>query len=208
MTGGNEPHRGLDSVLADVLADLANRSLDLDPASRARLTGLEGRRVQITTELPGALGSRDFTLIVQGGRLRFFPHPPEAPHVVARGTPPDLLAWLVAGESPAGSRLVIDGDTTVLSELRAALAAFRPDFAQPLSRLVGDELAQNALGAAELALASLQSALQGAGSAVRDGAARTFVDRTAFEGFLDQLDDLRMRVDRLAARVDAREQAS
>src|SRR5690606_31205926 len=59
--------RGLDSVLADVLADLANRSLDLDPASRARLTALEGRRLQLSTTLPGPLGRRDFTLTVSGG---------------------------------------------------------------------------------------------------------------------------------------------
>lgn len=208
MTGADDgtPRRGLDSVLADALADLANKSLDLDPASRARLSGLDGHRLQITADLPPPLGGRDFALTVQAGRLRFFPHAPERPNVIVRGAPPDLAAWLIGGENAAGTRLTIDGDPTVLAELRAALTAFRPDFGRPLGDLLGAELAQTALGAAELALATLRSALEGAGRSVREGAAETFVDRAGANRFLDELDDLRLRVDRLAARVEAREQ--
>ena len=203
---GSGARRGLDSVLADALAELANSSLDLDPASRARLSGLEGRRVQISTDL-APLGRRDFSLAVQLGRLRFFPHAPEQePNVIVRGSPPDLVAWLIAGENGARARLTIEGDTTVLAELRAALAAFRPDFGTPLSRVLGPDLAQAALGTAELALAALRSAFEGAGETFRHGTARTFVDRAQADRFLDELDDLRLRVDRLAARVSAEEQ--
>jgi len=42
--------------------------------------------------------------------------------------------------------------------------------------------------------------------AARAGAAETFVDRRQAERLLDELDDLRMRVDRLGARVAAEEQ--
>lgn len=197
--------RGLDSMLADVLADLANRSLDLDPASRARLSSLEGRQVQISMSLPPPLGRRDFTLSVQGGRLRFFPHAAAAPHVIVRGSPADLGTWLFGGENAARARLEIDGDSTVLGELRAALQAFRPDFADPLGRVLGREVAQTALGAAELALATLRSAFEGASQAMRDGASRAFVDRRQAGQFLDELDELRLRIDRLAARVQAEE---
>lgn len=203
MTGARH---GLDSVLADVLADLATRSLDLDPASRARLAALEGRQVQVTTELPMALGERHFALTISGGRLRFYPHPLERPNVVVRGTPPDLVAWLVAEESAARTRLTIDGDAAVLSELTGVIKAFRPALGGPLSGILGAEFAQAALGAAELALAAATSALEGAGRTVRDEAARAFVDRRQAERFLDEMDDLRLRVDRLAARVLAREQ--
>ena len=203
MTG---PRRGLDSVLADALAALANASLDLDPASRSRLAGLEGRQIQVTALLPPPLGERHFALAVTAARLRFHLHAPERPNVVVRGTAPDLLAWLAAGEGAAAARLGIDGDETALAELGAALKAFRPDLGGPLSHLVGEELAQAALGAAELALAVTRSALEGAGLTVRDEAARVFVDRTRMERFLDELDDLRLRVDRLDARVQAQEQ--
>ena len=58
----------------------------------------------------------------------------------------------------------------------------------------------------ELALASLRSVLEGAGRTARAGAAETFVDRRQADRLLDELDDLRMRVDRLGARVAAEEQ--
>lgn len=198
---------GLDAVLADALADLANRSLDLDPANRARLAGLEGRRIQITTLLPPPAGERHLALSVSAGRLRFFPHAAEAPNVIVRGSPPDLAAWLLGNENTAGSRLTIDGDSTVLAELRAAILAFRPDFGRPLSRILGPDFAQAALGTAELAMATLRSAFEGVGHNLRKGASEAFVDRQQADRFLDQMHDLRLRVDRLAARVQAQEQA-
>jgi ubiquinone biosynthesis protein UbiJ len=210
----SSPRSGLDSVLADALAELANRSLDLDPASRARLTALEGRQLQITVELPPSLRPRDFALVVSAGRLRFLPHAPERPNVILRGSPPDLAGALfggmaggmAGGERGPGSRLQIDGDGSVLTELNAALRAFRPDLGSPLSRVLGAEFAQAALGTVELAIAALRSAFEGAGHAAREGAARTFVDRPQAERFLDGLDELRLRIDRLAARVQAQEQ--
>lgn len=199
--------RGLDAVLADGLAELANRSLDLDPASRARLAALEGRRIQITAVLPGSLPPRNFTLAVEDARLRLLPQADSEPHVIVRGAPPDLIAWLLGGNptGAAGARLTIDGDSTVLAELRAALRSYRPDLSGPLGRVLGQELAQTALGSAGLALATLRSAFEGAQQSMRDGAARAFVDRRQCERFLDQLDELRLRVDRLGARVQAQE---
>jgi len=198
---------GPEAVFADLLAELANRSLDLDPASRARLAGLEGSRVQITAELP--FGPRDLTLAVSAGRLRCFARADDAPHAIVRGRPQDLAAWLL-GTGPVRSRgstgIAIDGDTTLLGELTGVLRDFRPDLEQPLARVLGAEAARTALGSAELALASLRSALQGAGHTVRAGAAETFVDRRQTARLLDELDDLRMRVDRLGARVAAEEQ--
>jgi len=202
----SSPGRGLDAVFADVLADFANRSLDLDPASRARLSALDGSEVQIVAELPAPLGDREFTIAVREGRLRFYSRAADHPRVLVRGSPPDLAAWLMAGGSAAGSRLVIEGDSTLLGELAAAWRAFRPDLGAPLSRLLGQEAAQAALGTAELAFAALRSALEGAERAVRDGAGRAFVDRAQTERFLDEIDDLQLRVDRLGARVHAQEQ--
>ncbi len=199
------PGRGLESLLTDALAELANRSLDLDPSHRARLSALEGRQIQITATLPPPLTERHFALAVTGGRLRFFPHPPERPNVIVRGSPPNLMARLVGGESAAATGLSIDGDETVLAELAAALTAYRPDFGGPLGSLLGRELAQAALGAAELALSTAHSVLQAAGHTAKQEAARSFVDRRQAERFLDELSDLRLRVDRLAARVDVEE---
>ncbi len=204
MTGADKP-AGPEAVLADMLADLANRSLELDPASRARLAALEGSRVQLTTPFPG-LGPRDFTLSVQAGRLRLFPHALEDPHVLVRGSAADLAATILGASDTARSRLEIHGDSSVLQALTAALHGYRPDLDGPLSRMLGPEAAHSVLGAAEMALAGLRSALEGAGSSVRQSAARAFVDRVQANRLADELDDLRLRIDHLGARVAAQEQ--
>ncbi len=203
---------GLDSVLADTLAELANKGLDLDPVSRARLGALEGRRLQITVEMPPPLAARDLGLTVLAERLRFFPHAPEAPHAVIRGTPAALAAWALGGARDSArpsvrsdERLFIDGDVALVQELGELLRGYRPDLGDPLERLLGPDLAGTALGTLELAGAALRSALEGVGHTVREGGARVFVDRAGAERFLDDLDDLRLRIDRLAARVTAEE---
>lgn len=204
MTSTDRP-AGPEAVLADMLAELANRGLDLDPASRARLAALEGSRVQLSAQFPG-LGNRDFTLSVQAGRLRLFLHALETPQVIVRGSAADLAAAVFAASDAARSRLEIDGDATVLQELTAALQDYRPDLDGPLSRMLGPEASRSLLGTAELALAGLRSALEGAGSTARQSASRAFVDRAQANRLVDELDDLRLRVDRLGARVAAREQ--
>ncbi len=199
---------GLDSVLADTLAELANKGLDLDPVSRARLGALEGRRLLITVEMPPPLAARELGLTVLAERLRFFPHAPESPHAVIRGAPLALAAWALGGADNAGrlaAGLQIDGDVAVAQELGELLRSYRPDLGGPLERLLGPELAGTALGTLELAGAALRSALEGVGQTVREGGARVFVDRAGAERFLDDLDDLRLRIDRLAARMTAEE---
>ncbi|MDZ7670239.1 MAG: SCP2 sterol-binding domain-containing protein [Gammaproteobacteria bacterium] len=196
---------GPEAVLADMLAELANRSLDLDPASRARLAALEGSRIQLTAQFPG-FGPRDFTLSVQAGRLRLFPHALEAPQIIVRGSAADLAAAIFGASDSARSRLEIDGDHNVLQELTAAVHGYRPDLDGPLSRMLGPQAATSVLGTAEMALAGLRSALEGAGSSMRQSASRAFVDRAEANRLIDDLDDLRQRIDRLGARVAAREQ--
>lgn len=197
--------RGLDSMLADALADLANASVDLDPATRARLTALQGARLQLDVVLPGPLPDRSLALTVDAGRLRFHAAAVDRPQVILRGTPLGLLGWVLR-PTDAASGLTIDGDVTLLQEFATLLRAFRPDLTVPLARVLGPRAASGLLGAAELAAGALTSALEGAGSSIRQGAAASFVDRAALERFLDELDELRLRTDRLAARVAAEEQ--
>lgn len=198
---------GLPAVFADALADLANRSLALDPAAAARLATLEGHRIQFSTDLPEPMGARDLTITVNDGRLRLYPRALPEPNVIVSGRPADLVAWLFGDgvASGPGRDLRIDGDGAVLQELTQAIESFRPDLAGPLGSLLGAETARSALGTAELALATLRSAFEGAGQTVRDSAARTFVSQSEAARLLDELDDLRLRVDRLAARVAAQE---
>lgn len=204
MTSTDKP-AGPEAVLADMLAELANRSLDLDPASRARLAALEGSRIQLAAQFPG-LGPRDLTLSVQAGRLRLFPHALEAPDVIVHGSAADLAAAIFGASDTALTRLEIDGDSSLLQELTAAVHDYRPDLDSPLSRMLGPQAATSVLGTAEMALAGLRSALDGAGSTMRQSASAAFVDRARANRLVDDLDDLRRRIDRLGVRVAAQEQ--
>ncbi len=201
MTGDAGRSAGPDAVLADLLGDLANRGLALDPTSRARLTALEGRVVLVTIELP--LAARELFITVDRGRLRLLTRAGEAPNAAVRGRPPDLLAWLAGA---AGPGVEIEGDTTVLGELAAVLRNYRPDLERPLAGIVGGDAARTAIGSVELALSGLRSAFEGTRHTARAGAARAFVDRRQLDRLLDELDDLQLRVDRLGARVAAVEQ--
>lgn len=196
---------GLDAVLADGLAELVNAALSLDPTSLARLSGLEGRRAQISAELPEPLGQRHLGVTIEAGRLRLFSRQIDEPNVIIRGSPADLSAWLFGRDTGAGSGLVIDGDPTVAQELTGLFGAFRPDLAGPLERLLGRDAADSVLGSAELAFATLRSTLEGVGQAVRQGSGQAFVDRSLARRYFDELDDLRLRIDRLTARVEAEE---
>jgi ubiquinone biosynthesis protein UbiJ len=205
-TSGASGTRGnLESLIGDALAALANASLNLDPSSTARLAALDGRQIRIVAELPPPAGTRHFTLEVADARLRVYPRDMESPNVIVSGTVADLARWLLTGQTGAGAGLRIEGDTTVLMELAGILRGFRPDLGGPLGKVVGAENAASLLGAGEMALAGLRSAAEAMSGSLRQGAAERFVNRQQMAQFLDTLDDLKLRVDRLGARVSAEE---
>lgn len=195
---------GLDAFVTDGVAELINRTLALDPANASRLSALEGRRLQLSSAFPAPLGQRDLTITVRAGALRLIPRPEPEPHVIVQAAPAELAAWITSRGARGSVR--IDGDSAVLQELTALLRDFHPDLAAPLAALLGPEQASRALGGLELAFAGVRSLFQGAGYSVRDGAVQTFVDRPAANRLLDDIQDLRLRVERLGARVSAEEQ--
>ena len=200
--------RQLADLLADGLGEFANATLGLDPVGAERLAALEGSRVLVRAHRPAALpGAEDlaFTLQVTGGRLRLLAGATDAPNAIVSGSIPDLVGWAASRgrRSPAGLR--IDGDSRLLEALAALATDYSPDLERPLGRIVGPATATRMLAAAEVALAGMRSLLQGAAAGVKQGAGQWFATGAALGGFLDELDDLKQSVDRLAARVTAAE---
>lgn len=187
----------LHAMLAGLAQRMANAALRLDAASAGRLAALEGRTVQVESTRPGQVWS----VRVRDARIEVLAGLADAPDVVVRGEPQDLLAWFAAPGGRAAERVEIDGDATVLADLAALFKALSPSGLAPPIR------GQDLLGAAELAAAVLRSAAQGAGSAWRDANVERFVNRTRFSGFLDGIDNLRLAVERLSVRVGALESA-
>ncbi len=195
--------RGLDTFFADVLETFSNAVLGLDPESPERLRILEGRSLQFESSAPQQV----LTLTVRDARIVMLAEPVDTPNVIVRGRMQDLLAWFAATSqaSQTNQRVEIDGDETTLFEVMDVFKRFAPDPGYPFNNFIASEIGQNLLGAAELAIAGLRSAVEGAGSAMQQSAANQYLDQSHVNAFLERLEDLRLRVDRLAARVGAAE---
>jgi ubiquinone biosynthesis protein UbiJ len=193
------------SLFTDALAELANTSLNLDPSSAARLSKLDGRSIRIIANFPPPLSTKHFTLRVENARLRLYPHDMAQPNVIIEGTIAELASWLQGGQSAERGSPRIDGDATVLQEVGGLFRGFAPDPSGPLAGVIGRDAAENLLGIGELAVAGLRSVAEGVSVYVRQSASERFAGRPQLDQLLDAMDDMRLRIDRLAARVSAEE---
>lgn len=187
------------SAFGELLADIATRTssqaLNTDPRLRARLEELEGNSVEVNCQLPPVT----WHFLITNGGLTLKYGPAEAPQVVISGNAADLSAWMVTGEAPG--RVDIDGDESLLLELQEIFKQFEPDIEDPLGQFVGPQVASTLLGTAELGLKGLRSLVEGIGGAARNQQA-DYVSKEQLDNVLSGIDELRLRVDRLAERVN------
>lgn len=194
----------------DTLKPLAGRALEqglarlvgLDPDTAAALKPLEGRRIGLALEAPSvALDIR-----VDGGRLRVGP-PTEEPDLGIRATVAGVLSQLpflrTPGAPPVG-KVRIAGDAELARRLQHLAQRFDPDWDKPFADLLGPIVGPQVARVLREALAA------GAGVArnlARDAAeyvteeSRDVVGKDELEAFHADVDDLRDRVERLAARA-------
>jgi ubiquinone biosynthesis protein UbiJ len=184
----------LDILLAEIASTAANAGARFDPDLADRLQAMNGRVMLIETTSP----VNAWTVTVFDGQLQVETGETIQPNVIVRGSMADLISSL-GGTLHAG--VAIEGDEATLSEFQAAFAAFRPDVTKPIRNLFGDRTAEDLLGAAEVALNGLRSLVKGASETVRSEAATQFVTENDLDTWLDVLDDLKLRLDRLDART-------
>ena len=186
-----------------VLQEALNRLLQLDPASVAKLQALQGRRIEARLQSPDIALAID----VADGQLRVGPVDP--------GREPDIgfstrlagllqaLPGFAKGHAPIGA-MRISGDIELARLLQALVKGFDPDWQAPFVQAFGPVFGpQLAKAMAE----GLRHARVATGNLARSGAeyvteeARLVVGRAELADFLDQVDALRQRADRLSARV-------
>jgi len=203
----------LDALLPARLKVLAGRALEqalnhalaLDPEHAASLQPLEGHRISLHLEQPGlTLG-----IEVRDGRLRVGPAAAEADLEVRtrRGALGALVAQALSGESdlPPGT-LHLSGDAGLARQLEGLVHTWQPDFEAAFSEHFGDLLGVPLARAFSDAFKHLHHMMQQAGE---DGAnwlrdeAQLVPARPEVEDFLDAVDALRERTDRLEAQIDA-----
>ena len=198
------PRRPLLALLGHTLEGVLQRILALDPDSAARVAALEGRAVVAT--LGDALPS--LRVRVEQGRLRVGPADGGDRALRVALAPASLARLALArrrGEPLPPGSVRIEGDAELARRLEQLASRFEPDIEEAFARAFGDVAGVPTARALRGAFAG---ARRSAGALARDAAewlteeGRDLVARGEHEQFLDDVDVLRERVDRLAARVN------
>lgn len=189
--------------LGQLLEAALNRALALDEPTRARLTALEGQRIGI--ELRGF--NLALAITVREGRLQVGPHWEAPGNLNLRASPGSLLAMALrrGDESslPPG-KVEISGDAELARRVEKLLREFQPDIEEAFARSFGDvlgvPLARALRHAFDWSRESAQALAQNSAEFLRDER-RDLIAGAEMEQFLDDVDALRERSDRLDARV-------
>ena len=185
-----------------------NHALSLDPDTQARLATLDGRSVQL--HLRGV--DLALAITVEGSRLKVGPAPDSSDLRVA-ATPGSLLSMLFrrhGDESMAPGKVDIAGDAELARRLEKLASGFAPDFEEAFTRTLGDVLGVPLANAVRDGLAHARDT---ASHLSQDGAAwlrdetRIALAPGEVETFLDEVDTLRERTERLDARLARLERA-
>jgi ubiquinone biosynthesis protein UbiJ len=183
------------------LESALNHTLSLDPDSRQRLAALNGRSVQLHLRGPELA----LAVTVDHDRLVVGPPQDDAQLRVAT-TPGSLLSMLFRRDDDgiAPGKVEIAGDAELARRLEKLASRFAPDFEEAFARTFGDVLGVPLARAVRKGLAH---ARETAAHLTEDGAdwlrdeARLAIAPGEAEGFLDGVDALRERSERLEARV-------
>ena len=183
-----------------------NRLLALDPESREAIGKLEGRRIGVHLKGPEIA----FSIAARNGTLQIEPPPggddAGTTDFEVKATPGSLLAMALGrdGEARPAGKVEIAGDAELAHRVQALARGYKPDFEAAFATVFGDVVGTTIARA-------LHDAAQWAGEGARhfrdDGVdwlrdeARLTVPRGEMEAFLDDVDGLRERAERLAARV-------
>ncbi len=193
--------RPLFAALGRLLETALNRVVDLDPDTRERLRALDGRAVTLD---PGAAAPA-LRLRVEGDRLCVGPAFEGDSALRVTTTPGRLLALaLRRDDGMAPGTVQIAGDAELARRLEQLARRFAPDFDAAFANALGDVLGFQVARAVRGALRTTRDAAR---SLLRDSAEylseedRALVPRAELDDFLDEVDELRERGERLAARV-------
>ncbi len=207
-TTASAPRRTPNPVLAllgRALESALGHALALDPDTRDALGTLEGRALAVDFRGTGLA----LRLAVSGGALRVGPAFEADSDLRVAATPGSLLGMALArlrGDADAvlPGKVEIAGDAELARRVERLLTRFEPDVDEAFARVFGDVAGYQV---ARLLRGAFAGARAAAGGFARDSAdwlveeGRVLVARAEMEQFLDDVDDVRERGDRLAARV-------
>jgi ubiquinone biosynthesis protein UbiJ len=178
-----------------------NHTVSLDPDTQQRLATLNGRSVQLHLRGPEIA----LAITVEDARLKVGP-PQDDSQLKVAATPGSLLAMMFRRDDDgiAPGKVEIAGDAELARRLEKLASKFAPDFEEAFARTFGDVLG---VPLAKAVRKGLAHARDSASHLTEDGAdwlrdeARVAMAPGEVEGFLDGVDELRERSERLESRV-------
>jgi ubiquinone biosynthesis accessory factor UbiJ len=178
-----------------------NHTLSLDPDTQQRLAALNGRSVQLHLRGPEIA----LAVTVEDARLKVGP-PQDDSHLRVAATPGSLLAMMFRRDDDgmAPGKVEIAGDAELARRLEKLASKFAPDFEEAFARTFGDVMG---VPLAKAVRKGLTHARETASHLTEDGAdwlreeARLALAPGEVETFLDGVDHLRERSERLESRV-------
>jgi ubiquinone biosynthesis protein UbiJ len=200
------PLHPIRAALGRALELALERAVALDPAMRESLQALEGREMSLALQAPPiALRIR-----VESGVLRVGPDRGAEADLSVKATLGALLSQVLPGREPGAlpvGQVRISGDAELARRLQQLVQRYAPDFEEAFSRLFGDVAGVQIARALRRALETARHTAQ---TLARDTAeylteeSRDLVPRAEMDAFLDEVDDLRDRVERFEQRVRRR----
>jgi len=191
------------SLLGRLLQAALNRALALDPDTRSQLRRLDGRALSVEfRNTPLAL-----RLTVSGETLEVGPAFAGDSALRVAATPGSLVAMLLRRGDDAAlapGKVEIAGDAELARRLEKIASGYRPDFEEAFTRVFGDVLG---VKIAQGFATGLRYARERGEALLRDGAdylreeSRDLIAPGEMDEFLDDVDALRERGERLEARI-------
>jgi ubiquinone biosynthesis protein UbiJ len=208
MAATPSPLDALKPLAGRALEAALNRMLALDPDTRAQVAKLDGRRIALALESPALA----LEIAVAGDQLRVGPLQSTEPDLGIRATLAGALSALPAlglgvlrpDHAPPVGRVRINGDAELARVLQQLSRGFDPDWAQPFARAFGPILGPQV---ARTVRDGLRHGARVGQQFARDAAeyvteeSRDAVGKAELSAFHDEVDALRDRVERVAARV-------
>jgi ubiquinone biosynthesis protein UbiJ len=198
--------RPLRVIAGRALETALNHALSLDPDTMQRLSALDGRSVQLHLEGP----ELTLAITVAGSRLQVGPARDDS-QLRVRATPGSLLAMALRRDDDgvAPGKVDIAGDAELARRLEKLASKFAPDFEEAFARTFGDVLGVPLAKAVRKTLTQARES----GSHLAEDTADWLRDEVRaaaapgeVETFLDGVDTLRERSERLEARLARLEQ--
>lgn len=201
MTQPASPLDAFKPLAGRALQEALNRLVALDPDTAAALRRLDGRRIGLALEAPPIA----LELAVAQGQLQVGPARDE-PDLGIRATLAGALSQLpflrTPGAPPVG-KVRINGDAELARTLQQLAQRFDPDWERPFATVLGPIIGPQV---ARVLREALKAGAGLARNVSRDGVdylteeSRDLVGKAELSAFHDDVDDLRDRAERLAAR--------